>query len=227
MSFNYTFDQVTVLKAPAFSSYLAKNFAVSCDTMIEQSSVHVITTVELTSQQQIDLEALVRAYVDPEIFYQYQYAETITGFSQSTTSNVVSDVQSFIFPSKVLPNGDNAQSDGTVFNAIKSIVKLTMDNVAEAADFVSGSVTIEMYDVTRDIAIASQTMNITSIMLEWQTAALASQTGAVTKYKSFMFDGLASKSTDYDCIWVMRLAVSDPRIRVRLNGFQKLFYMPI
>jgi len=216
-----------VQKVQAFQSYITKNFAPGGTVTIEENIVHIITTIELTLEQQTQLEALVRAYVDPAIYYQYQYSETITGFSQSTTENNLMDVQSFIFPSKTLPNGDNAQSDGTVLDAIKSIVKMTMDDVSQASDFTSGSVVIQMYDVTRDIEICTQTMDITSIMAGWKADALANKTGLVTKYKSFMLGGLANKSTNFDCIWVLRLSVSDPRIRIRLNGFQKLFYMPI
>ncbi len=227
MSFTYTFEDVTVQKAPAFQAYITKNFALGGATSVELSIVHVTTTIELNAGQQATLESLVRAYVDPEIYYQFQYAESITGFSQSTTAGTMNDVQAFIFPSKTLPNGDNAQTDGTVLNSIKSIIKMTMENVADAADFVSGNVMIELYDVTRNIQICAQTIDITPFMLEWKAAALANQTGIVNKYKSFQIEGLASKSTDYDCIWVIRLSVSDPRIRTRLNGFQKLFYSPI
>jgi len=227
MSFVYTYENVTVQKAPAFQSYISKNFAQGGETSVEENSVHITTNVELDSTQQATLEALVRAYVDPTIFYQFSYAESITGFSQSTTANHLSDVQSFIFPSKVLPNGDNAQSDGTVFNAIKTILKMTMADVSLANDFESGKVTVEMYDVTRNIQICSQTIDLSEFMVEWKAAALANQTGVVNKYKSIMFTGLAAKATDYDCIWVMRLCVSDPRIQVRLNGFQKLYYTPI
>lgn len=227
MTFNYTFDNVTVAKTPAFQSYILKNFSLASGTMVEQNVVHVETNVELDSTQLAALDALVRAYVDPAIFFQFEYAESITGFSQSTTENTLIDVQSFIFPSKTLPNGDNAQSDGKVLNAIKSILKLTMDDVAQASDFTSGSATIELYDVTRDIQIGIQTIDITAFLTEWKAAALANSTGLVTKYQSFMFSGLAAVSTNYDCIWVFRLSVSDPRIKVRLNGFQKLFYTPI
>lgn len=227
MSFIYTFDQVTVEKAPAFQSYITKNFAPGGQTMLEQNSVSIITSVELTPEQQTELETLVRAYVDPAMFYQFDHTETMTGFSQCTNGDTLTDVDSFIFPSKFLPNGDNAQSDGTVFDAIKSILKITMDDVSQAADFTSGSITTQLYDDTRGFVVCTETTDITSIMQQWKTDALASQTGPVTKYKCFMLSGLWSKSTDYDCIWVLRLSVSDPRIQVRINGFQKLYYMII
>lgn len=227
MSFTYTFESVVVLKAPAFQSYITKNFSLGGSTSVEENSVHVMTNVELSTEELAALDALVRAYVDPDVFYQFEYTESITGFSQSTISSSLSDVQSFIFPSKTLPNGDNAQSDGTVLNSIKSILKLTMEDVALAADMTSGTVEIEMYDVTRNLQICTQTVDISSFMLDWKAKALASETGPVTSYKSFMMTGLTNKSTSYDCIWVIRLSISDPRIRVRLNGFQKLFYTPI
>ena len=228
MSFTYTFQNVVILKTPAFVSYITKNFSESASCSFEENVVHIATISELDITQQANLEALVRAYTDPEIFYQLAYTESLTGFSEATkTAGNLHDVQAFIFPSKTLPNGDNAQSDGTVFNAIKSILKFTMSDVSLAADFESGSVQVQLYDITRDIQISIETIDLTAMMQEWKAMALANTTGVVNNYKSFMFTGLAAKSTNYDCIWVVRLCISNPNIHVRLNGFQKLFYTPI
>ncbi len=227
MSFMYTFENVVVVKSPAFQCYISNRLPSFAGFMVEENLVRVISNVELDSTQLAALDANVRSYTDPAIYYQFEYAETITGFSQSTISNQLEDVQSFIFPSKTLPNGDNAESDGKVFNAIKSILKLTMGDVAQALEFTSGSVTIELYDITRDFQIGIQTIDITPFLLEWKAAALANQTGLVNKYKSFIFSGLDSNGTNYDTIWVFRLSVSEPKVRVRLNGFQKLFYTPL
>jgi hypothetical protein len=36
--------------------------------------------------------------------------------------------------------------------------------------------------------------------------------------------GLSSKIPSYDCIWQLRVSVSDPRISVRLNSLQYFWY---
>ena len=58
----------------------------------------------------------------------------------------------------------------------------------------------------------------------WNADANASGTGSRVDYETFMIQGLRTKVANYDCIWQLKLAVSDPRMSARLNSLQTLYY---
>jgi hypothetical protein len=128
------------------------------------------------------------------------------------------DVQSFIFPSS--GNSD----DGTLIDSLKSILKITALDVASFANATTGTLTIELYNYTRDYSITTKVINIDGIVQDWATMASENVTGPNTVYQSVMFSGLMSHTTNYDNIWVFRIGVSDVNMEIRMNGLQKLFY---
>lgn len=221
--FEYNFTK-TIQKPIAFEDYLAKNFLVQISVSIELNTVHIGTETELTSEQLTLLTTLITDYTDPEVFLQLARTESMIGASESTTSNVYKDVQTFIYESVVDSEGNNVNSDGTKLDVLKSILKVTTDDLSLVGDLSTGTVDIQLYDSTRDILIDEISVDISSILADWQTRSQNNETGPATAYQSFMIYGLLDKGTSFDCIWTFRLAVSDSRIKVRLNALQKLFY---
>jgi hypothetical protein len=223
MSFQYQFTK-TIEKPIAFEDYLVKNFPLELSVSIELNTVNIGCVTELTTEQLTLLTTLITDYTDPAVFLQLAYTESMIGASESTMTTTLKDVQTFIYESVVDAEGNNVNNDGTKLDCIKSILKLTADDISVFSDLGTGSVDVELYDSTRDIMIDDITIDISSILADWQTRAQNNETGPVTAYKSFMIFGLLDKGTNFDCIWTFRLAVSDVRIKARLNGLQKLFY---
>jgi len=221
---NYSFN-ITVNKPPAFEAYLAQNFtAVPYSDSIEQGTVIITTQTALTDAQLASLTTIVNAYVDPAVFFELARTESTIGVSESNMTTGLNDVHSFIFEAVYDQQGNSILSDGTVLDSLKTIIKLTTADVSTCTDLSSGTVTVELYDHCRHLTIYTQTIDITSILTSWQTLANNGQTGLVTAYKSIQIFGLSQYGTSFDCIWIFRIAVSDIRIKARLNGLQKLFY---
>lgn len=213
---------LTVNNAPAFENYLATNYPDAQFTVsITGNQVTLTTTTVLSTDQQTSLTTLVNAYVDPAIYLQLAYTESMSGISERSNSQVPYDVMSFIFPSTT-----NIQ-DGTLLDGLKTVVTVWTDTVQGFSGVTGGTVTIDIYDYTRDFAITSATIDISTQVSTWQTMAAAGATGMVNAYVSQLFGGLYAESTTFDCIWIFRITTSNPLIYARLNGIQKLFYYNI
>ena len=217
---DYTFDK-TITKTFALDAYLLANFPIQCSISVS-GNILIITTVDPLSQTDLDtLTALIGAYTDPVVFLQLAKTESMSGVSEESHSTTFSDVQSIIFPSNT-----NTQ-DGTILNSLKSVLKIS-GSEADFSELGTGSVTVCLYDFTRQIHLETIVININETIAAWQAFDLGNSTNPKDPaYKSFMFEGLHEKSTDYDCIWTFKVLVSVPRIHARLNGMQKLFYTPL
>jgi len=226
---NYSFN-VTVNKPVAFEAYLSQNFTgIPYSDSIEDGTVIITTQTPLTDDQLASLTTIVDAYVDPAVYLELAHTESMIGVSQSNGGTGLADVASFIYESVFDSNGNSIDTygDGSVLDAFKSILKITTTDVSQFSDMSTGSINIELWDTTRNMSINSMTVDISSIITAWQTLAQGGQTGPVTAYQSFMMFGLMNYGTNYDCIWIFRLSVSNTAINVRLNGLQKLFYFLI
>lgn len=208
----------TITKPEAFSFYLTQNFPYLVSTTIDGTSVTLETAETLTTEEQDLLTTLVTDYVDPEYFLQLSYTDSLNGTSEKTNEQVLREVQAFIFPDL------NNIQDGTTLDSLKSIIKVQNYAVEGLTGITGGSVTVSVTDKTRDMFIASETVNIDDIITSWNALAATGATGEVTGYKTVMITGLKDKATTFDCIWVFSLSTSDPQIYARLSGLQKLFY---
>jgi len=217
---DYTFNK-TVTKTFALDAYLVANFPIAV-TISVSGDILTVTTVDALSQTDLDtLTALITAYTDPEVFLQLDRTESMSGVSEECHTTTLMDVQSIIFPSNT-----NAQ-DGTILNALKSVLKIS-GSEADFSNLGTGSVTVTLYDFTRQTLIDSIVVDVSETIAAWQAFDLGNSSNPKDPaYKSFMFEGLHALSTNYDCIWTFRVAVSDARIYARLNGMQKLFYTPL
>jgi hypothetical protein len=220
----YTYN-INVLKTNAFQAYLDANFtAVPVVAFVSPGSVQIQSFVELTTEQQSQLAALVAAYTDPSVYLVLAGTESHSGVTETTNSTTLRDVQAFCHPRVTLPNGDNVRPDGSVLDQIKVFLKLSVADVSTVADLGSGNVGIQIYDKSRNIAISDLTVDVSAQLQQFQAAAQANETGFATAYKSVQIYGLRSHLLQCDCMWVFRLSSPDSRITVSMNGFQKLFF---
>jgi len=220
---SYTFTK-TVNKPEAFNFYLDEHFPVALEISIEGTTVTCVSVDALSTENQTLLTTLVTDYVDPEVFLQFSHTESLSGVSEKSNLQTPRDVQAYIFPSTT------NITDGTVLDSLKSIVKLQCYNVETLLNtpaLTTGSVTVEVHDDTRNMAIASETVNFDDVISGWNTDATNGLTGEVVANKTVMFTGLINKSTTFDCIWSFRISTTDARLYGRLNGLQQLFYNPL
>lgn len=222
--YSFSYSQ-PIQKTAAFQEYLDANFtAATLTAFVTAAAVQIESSVELTTEQQTELAALIAAYADPAEFLVFASKEELIGVSESTTSTNLTDVQGFIASSLTYPNGDNVRPDGSVMDQLKFILKLQVVDVSTCSDLSSGSVTVQVYNGTTDVVIQTQTFDVSEQLQHFQTLALAAGTGPAVAYKSIQLYGLRYYFHDYDCQWFLRLTSPDPRVKVRTNGLQKLFY---
>jgi hypothetical protein len=210
----YNFTK-SVTKPPAFDDYLRKRVdsAVYDGVAISGDSVILLTKSELTPAQLSQITQWINDYVDPEIFLQYNHTESSPAYSDFSNSTSLFPLQTLIFV--------NRNQDNQVLDACKTIITYSTEDVSQFANVESASITFEIYDITRNWQISTQTIDITSdILASWKSQG----TGSAESYKSAMFTGLYNKVPDYDCIWQFKASVSNPNFKVRMNGLQYIFY---
>jgi hypothetical protein len=224
-SYNFT-KEISILLA--FDNYMKYNNSPLYDgSNLSGFNLNVLTTSELNSEQIVIMNQLVNEYIEAPYYLDLTRTESTTLHSHYTSdsdlvqSNNKSVVQTLIF------NNINEDS-GDLLNCVKTVLEYNTPNLQNFINITSGSIDFEIYDITRDYLIFSDTIDISSITNNWNTLAQTGSTsGNNTVYKSFMCTGLLDKTTDYDCIWQFRMATSSPNFNARMNGLQYLFYNKI
>jgi hypothetical protein len=182
------------------------------------TTLTVLTSRELTGQELTDLTELITNYTDPAVYL--ELLSTMTDASRSYQVNALSPstVQSFIYT--------NTDSSGNgVFNAIKTILEFSTDDVALWSLF-SGSliVTYKLLCYTRNLTLFEETLDITDIANTWKSNALSLETGPKTVFRTHMVEGLRTVVADYDCVWNFMLTVSDAKLKTAIHCKQMLYY---
>lgn len=210
----YNFTK-TVMKPTAFDDYLRNRIdsTIYDGVSISGENIILLTKQELTTPQFEQITQWVNEYTDPEIFLQYNHTESSPAYSEFSNSTTLHPLQTLIFVNR---NGDTQ-----VLDSCKTILTYSADDVSQFANTENLSIIFEIFDITRNWQIATQTIDITNdILASWKTQG----TGSNELYKSAMFTGLHDKVPNYDCIWQFRVAVSDSNFKVRMNGLQYIFY---
>lgn len=126
-------------------------------------------------------------------------------------------MQNFIFV--------NQNQTNQVLDAIKTIVEYRCDDVTLFSQEPNNrNFTIEIYDKTREVQITSLTIDLAEIADGWDQQAIDSPNTPGSDWRSLMFTGLHNKTTSYDCIWQLRVSVSNPTFYVGLGSMQNIFY---
>lgn len=232
MSFPYLFNK-TVAIPDALNKYLRDNLTfqslyTSLSTDVENGTVTVYMSEELTMLQLDELTTLVTNYVDPEIFLSLNHCETFALHSHFTADfdSLLVDGK-YIIQTIIFQNPGNTED--LVLDGMKTVVEYTCPDpaafYASTGGATLGDVTLQIYDVSRNITIASQVISLNEISDRWNTLGAAEQTTRDTVWRSHMFTGLMNMICNYDCVWQVRGLVSDPAtFDYRINGLQYLFY---
>ena len=210
MSTTYSFAK-SVQKLYALQALLNSSFPVPASLNSTDTEVDVVTSQPLTSDQAAQLATLVNNYTDPAVFLQLNTTQTMPSSSSSTSSAVAVPVMTFIFT--------NQTTFDLALDGIKTILQVS----SATPQSITGSVqaTITIFDITRNIQVATQIVDVTNIITGWQQT---SQTGPATGYMTALFTGIMNKSASYDCIWQFQLSVTNPGVTVNLNALQYLLY---
>ena len=230
MSFSYPYPNCICNIADSLDFYLRANL----DSSFEYSGINtypttVLTQVSLTDTQLTELTPLMNAYTDPAVWLTFDstsisclhsHWNTDTDNSivyEGTTANVIP--QTFIY--SVL----NQQINSTVLDGLKTIVEYNCPNVQNYLNTTSGSIYLEIYDITRDTQITYQNIDISDIASTWNTLAQTGSTVGNTIYKTVQYSGLMNQNPSYDVIWQLRTNNGgDSKFIYRCNCMQYLYY---
>lgn len=215
---SYIFENIVVNKPGACDAYIRKNISWNDDfNGLSTNPLNIQVNRELSQEELTSLTTLLNNYVDPSVFLSLNHTETICLHSHFTTDadNVLIDdfsvIQTLIF------SGNNVDAS-VVLDSAKTVVEYFCLNPQNFISDKSGSITIEIYDITRNISIASQTIELGSIAEEW------GENDSSTKYRSLMFTGLMNKTPNHDCIFQFRGKTSRNDFTFRINGLQYIYY---
>ena len=221
---SYQFPNVVCGKVGACHQYVKDHIDwVSNFVGITSVPLTVYTNNPLTDVQLAALTILMNAYVDPAIYLVFDHAETLplhSHFNTDTDAVVVDNkniMQTFIYSTLNI-------STPTVLDSIKTVVEYNCPNVQNYLNTTSGNISLEIYDITRNVSIATNILDLNEIAVNWNILALTGSTQGNTVYRSTLFNGLMNKSPNYDVILQLRGSTSDPKCQFRCNSLQFLYY---
>lgn len=176
------------------------------------------TLEELSPEQLAIVQAHIDAYVDPDVYLELAITSSNTAPSKQTSSNQLTSVLVWILL------GTDQTSHMGVFNALKSVLSMETDDITQFVGNTSATVSIELFSITRNVVLVSDTINITDALTSWETKANNNETGKGLFYKAIMYEGLRNHTCNYDNICELKLSVSHPGVKVNLNGLQMMYY---
>ena len=221
---HYIFEDIIVNKLGACHQYIAKNVTWKSDfNGIASGPLRVEVSRPLSEEELSILTTLLHNYVDPTIFLQLNHTESIclhSHFTTDTDNVVINDsnvIQTFIF-------SGSSNDNNVTLDSAKTVVEYMCPNPQVFLTDKSGSITLEIFDITRNILIASQTIELGIIADEWNALAQSGSLDTSTLYRSLMFSGLMNKNTNHDCVWQFRGKTNRSDFTFRINGLQYIFY---
>lgn len=222
MSYPYVFI-ATITKPNAFEHYITTNISWVADYLgnsISPTDVTLYSQRELTPTEVQETTDLMDLYEDPEFFLVFEKAINTpmsTNFTSDETLMVSNKcvLQTFIFTT---PENDN----DLILDSFKMIVEYNCPNTLLFLLVSNPHIDIEIYDITRDIQIYSNSVPLNEIETKWKALNILATNDTV--FRSLFIGGLQYQTPTYDCVWQIRVSASDPTFRVRLNSLQQLFY---
>ena len=221
---HYIFENIIVNKPGACHQYIQKNVTWNNDfNGLSTNPLRIEVLRPLLEEELNSLTILLNNYVDPSIFLQLNRTETICLHSHFTTDsdNVVMNdsnvIQTFIF-------SGNSNESNVALDSAKTVIEYLCPNPQTFLNDKSGNITLDIYDITRNVLIASQNIELNTIADEWNTLAQSGSSNTSTLYRSLMFTGLMNKNTSHDCIWQFRGKTSRSDFTFRINGLQYIYY---
>lgn len=215
---SYQFNK-QILKLNAFDDYLKNNLnslyvSFSFVPPFIEPKIEIVTSRDLTTEEQTTLTNLVNSYVDPDKWLVLHHTDNQFFSSDITSSQTPVVVQSFI----VSPFNTSEY----VMGCLKTIVKIDAVNAADFSDWNGSpniSYTLELFDFTNNQSVQTTTHVLNDIINGWKQNNLTDPT-----WETVQLYGLENMSPGSDSIWNIKLSVSDPRLAIQLNSMQKLYY---
>lgn len=224
MSYSYSFPDIICNKPSALHNYIKTNINWDSDFLgVNTNPLTVLSSIELTENQLTELTTILNAYVDPNVYLAFDHVETLTLNSKfnNDSDNIIIDnknvIQTFIYSTQNI-------SAPTVLDGLKTIVEYHCPNVQNYLNTTSGNISIEIYDLSRNISIANKTVDLNEIAISWNNLAQTGSTEGSTVYRSILFTGLMNKSPNYDVALQLRGSTSDSNCEFRCNSLQYLYY---
>lgn len=221
---SYSFPDVVCGKVEACDQYIRKHIDwVSNFQGVSTDPLTINSEIPLTEIQLSDLTTILNAYTDPEIFLSFDHVDTLTLNSKfnNDLDNIIINgqnvIQTFIYSTQNI-------SIPTVLDGLKTIVEYHCPNVQNYVNTTSGNISIEIYDISRNISIASKTIDLNEIAINWNNLAQNGSTGESTIYRTILFTGLMNKSPNYDVVLQLRGASSDSNCEFKCNSLQYIYY---
>jgi hypothetical protein len=220
--FTYNFSNKIIQKVGALQNVLEQSAFRDIFDGISYAPLVVSMKSELTQLQLSNLTTLITNYTDPAFYLTLDHTTSLSLHSHFTTDtdNVIIDgndiLQTLIYTANIDSN--------IVLDSCKTIVELYCPNVRNYLNKTTGSINVEIYDITRNWSIASQTIQLNNIAVQWNALAQSGSTIGNTVYQSTQFTGLMNKNPDYDTIFQLRGTTSDSDFTFRLNGLQYIYY---
>jgi len=220
----YEFTKMIYL-TDAFTAYMNTNYSpLFCGFSYTGSTLTIGMADILTSEQLATVTTLVNNYVDPPYFMNFSNTVSLPLHSHYTSDPDLTEIdglfvlQTFIYQSN--------QDTNQVLDGLKTIVEYNTPNVQNYINSTSGTVSVQLYDLTRNIIITQSQIDLgtENIATQWNDLAQTGSTIGNTIYKSHQFFGVSNRSTGYDCVWQLRARTSDPYFNIRLNGLQYIYY---
>ena len=230
----YNFPDLVCGKLGACDAFILKNIDwVDNYQGLSSDPITVNTTEPLTDTQLSGLTALLATYTDPAYWLVLDHTN-----NQPLHSHFLSDcigiedcgiMQTFIMEG-TQPN------QPIVMDSIKTILEFSCLNVQNFLNTTSGNISVEIFDITRNTSIATESIDIGSagIATQWNTLAQTGITTGSILYKSLQFTGLMNKNPNYDTVWQLRGAINgvigdsitgfNIPFDFRCNTLQQLFY---
>jgi hypothetical protein len=228
----YPFPDVNCTIPEACDVYIRNNINwVSNYQGMSTNPLTIYTTDPLTQDQLSTLTTLLSNYNDPPVWLQYDHTTSyplhshFTSDPDNTINNNEITLQTWIFSEQELKNNN------LVLDSMKSIVEYNCPNVQNFLNITSGSTLqtgLTINDLSRNITIASQNIDIDDIALVWHNMAVSGTTGGNVQYKSIQYTGLMNKNPNYDTIWQLTTPKPiDPNFTFRVHSLQYIYYTPI
>ena len=226
-SFNYS-DYPNISFQEGLDQYLLNNLGSELynGVVFNDELFIIITNSVLTNDEITNLQTLLQNYTAPPYILTFNSTDTLTMHSHyNDDTDVISDSSGNSILQVMIYN--NSNNPNTVIDGLKTIVEYYCPNVQNYLNVTSGSLYIQIFDITRQIAITEKTIDISNITSSWNTLAQSGSTQSNYVLQSVLFDGLNNKTCGYDCIWSTMVKPSDSNFKVRFHSLQHLLYNQI
>lgn len=214
----YTFNKPGVTKLFVLDAQMRAICPVFDYCNYNDPELIVVTLQEIDADMLTTLQVHIDQYVDPLVYLELQSTDSSTAPSSWTSSPTLTSVLVWIML------GSTQTELSGILNAIKTVLTVRVDDITQLIGNSTGTVSLVLYSITRNLALVTREIDISEQLGLWETAANNNETGSKVLHKSIMFEGLRHSTCDYDNICEWQLAVSNPNVKVNLNGLQSLYY---